>query len=200
MRMKNLGAIIVAAGLSSRMGSFKAIKEVMGKPIILRMIETFKQAGVSQIIVVTGNCSEQLEALLKEDKSVRTVKNELFAVSDMFASAKLGMQALKGNCERFFFTPVDSPAFLVETLEELLKVQEVVVKPMYQGKGGHPLLLDEALIEPLLAYKGEGGMKGALKAHPFIAISVEDEGILFNTNTPEEFEKMKLYLEKRHTY
>lgn len=197
MPMKNLGAIIVAAGMSSRMGEFKAIKELMGRPIILHMIETFKKAGVSKMIVVTGNCGEQLEALLQEEKMVQTVRNENFAVSDMFTSAKLGMQAIKGKCERFFFTPVDSPAFSIETLEELLSVQEVVVKPMHKGRGGHPLLLDEALIEDLLAYKGAGGMKGALKVHPFIAISVEDEGILFNTNTPEEFEKMRLYLEKR---
>ena len=84
--MKNLGAIIVAAGMSSRMGEFKALKEIMGQPVIKYMIETFKRSGVSQIVVVTGNCGEQLEALLQEDKMVQTVRNENFAVSDMFTS------------------------------------------------------------------------------------------------------------------
>lgn len=197
MPMKNLGAVIVAAGMSSRMGELKALKEIKGQPVLIHMIEKFKQVGVSQIVVVTGNGSEQLEALLKEEKGVTPIKNEQFAHSDMFASAKLGMKAIKGKCERFFFTPVDSPAFSIETLEGLLKVNEEVVKPMYQGRGGHPLLLQEALIENLLAYQGENGMKGALKVHPFIAISVEDEGIRFNTNTPEEFEKMRLYMENQ---
>ena len=195
--MKNLGAVIVAAGMSSRMGEFKALKEISGKPIILHMIEKFKEVGVSQIIVVTGNCSEQLEAVLQEEKGITAIKNEHFAHSDMFASAKLGMKAIKGKCERFFFTLVDSPAFSTQTLEALLEMNEEVVKPVYKGRGGHPLLLQEALIEYLLAYNGENGMKGALKVHPFIAILVHDEGITFNTNTPEEFEKMRLYMEDR---
>ena len=193
-----LGAVIVAAGMSSRMGEFKALKNILGRPIIIHMIEKFKIAGVKKIVIVTGNHARALEEALKDVDDLQYVFNEAYETSDMFTSAKLGLSSLQGKCSRFFFTPVDAPAFLVSTLNALLEVQEGIVKPSYKGRGGHPILIDEKFISGLIEYQGECGMKGALKTYraSIKEVEVEDEGILFNTNTQEEFEKMRLYYEK----
>jgi len=195
----NLGAVIVAAGLSSRMGQLKALKEVMGQPVILHMIHKLKAVGVKKIVIVTGHCHEKLETLLQRDATIETVYNAQYAQSDMFASAKLGMQQLQGRCDKFFFMPVDAPAFSIETLHLLLQQEGKIIKPIYKGRGGHPLLIVEKLIPALTSYRGNEGMRGALS--PYQTVTVEqmtmDEGILFNTNTPEEFDKMRLYVENR---
>ena len=196
-----LGAVIVAAGMSSRMGEFKALKNIFDRPVIIHMIEKFKIAGVKKIVIVTGNHASALEEALKEVKDLQYVFNKAYKTSDMFTSAKLGLSTLQGKCTRFFFTPVDAPAFSVSTLKALLEVKEGIIKPRYKEKGGHPILIDEKLIYRLMDYQGACGMKGALETckESIKEVEVEDEGILFNTNTQEDFERMRLYYEKeRH--
>lgn len=192
-----LGAVIVAAGMSSRMGEFKALKKILGRPVIVHMIEKFKAVGVKKIVIVTGNHAKELEEALKDITGIQYVFNENYKTSDMFASAKLGLSSLQGQCDRVFFTPVDAPAFSISTLRALLKVQDGIIKPRCKGKGGHPILIDEKLIPRIIDYQGECGMKDALETckESIQVVEVMDEGILFNTNTQEDFEKMRLYYE-----
>lgn len=193
-----LGAVIVAAGMSSRMGEFKALKEILGQPVIVHMVRKFKQIGVKEIVIVTGNHAKALEEALQGEKIVQYVFNEAYQTSDMFASAKLGLKAIQGKCDKCFFTPVDAPAFSIMTLNRLLEAEEAkIAKPRFNGKGGHPILIADEIISAILRYTGKCGMKGALMACGYEETSVEvaDEGILFNTNTIEEFERMRAYLE-----
>ena len=197
----DIGAVIVAAGMSSRMGEFKALKNIFDRPVIIHMIEKFKMAGVKRIVIVTGNHARALEEALKDVKDLQYVFNKAYKTSDMFTSAKLGLSTLQGKCNRFFFTPVDAPAFSISTLEALLEVEDGIIRPRYKGRGGHPILIDEKFIPDLIDYQGECGMKGALEKckDSTKEVEVEDEGILFNTNTQEDFERMRLYYEKeRH--
>jgi len=63
---ENIGAVIVAAGLSSRMGEYKPLMEIGGETIARRVIGAFACAGVQPIVIVTGHKAEDLEAHLRE--------------------------------------------------------------------------------------------------------------------------------------
>lgn len=193
-----LGAVIVAAGMSSRMGEFKALKEILGQPVIVHMVHKFKQIGVKEVVIVTGNHAKALEEALQGEKGITYIFNEAYKTSDMFTSAKLGLQSIKGKYDRCFFTPVDAPAFSLMTLNRLLEAKEAkIVKPRFKGRGGHPIIIADEVISAIINYTGHEGMKGALIAcgEKMVSVEVADEGILFNTNTIQEFERMKEYLE-----
>ena len=97
-------ALIVAAGMSSRMGDFKPMLTIGEMSIAERVITTFQQAGVTRIVVVTGYQAELLERHLA-GREVVFLRNERYRETQMFDSACIGLQYLRGKCDRVLFTP-----------------------------------------------------------------------------------------------
>ncbi|MBR5381404.1 MAG: nucleotidyltransferase family protein [Oscillospiraceae bacterium] len=192
------GAVVIAAGLSSRMGRFKPLLPLGGETVVGRLLSTLRAGGVSVIVVVTGFHADELEAHIRAD-DVIFVRNERYAETQMFDSVRLGFAAIESRCRRFFFTPVDIPLFTVETLRALLKVDAPVVYPSWNGLKGHPVLIDADAIPSILDYRGEGGLRGALAAFgPQAAVvEVPDAGTAHDADTPEEFAALVELLEKR---
>ncbi|MGB8261933.1 MAG: NTP transferase domain-containing protein [Terracidiphilus sp.] len=58
--MPRIGAIVLAAGYSSRMGRFKPLLPLNGSPAILAVLGLLRRAGIEQIVVVTGHRAEDL--------------------------------------------------------------------------------------------------------------------------------------------
>ncbi|NCB52594.1 MAG: nucleotidyltransferase family protein [Clostridia bacterium] len=189
------GAVIAAAGLSSRMGDFKPMLKIGSASMAQRIIIHFHRVGVFPIVVVTGFRSEALEQHLSR-LGVLFVRNERYETSDMFASAKIGLSVLMDKCDRSFFTPVDVPLFTRGTLTKLMDVTAPVVKPVCGRKTGHPILLSCKLLPQVLAYKGDGGLRGALAScgGNTVLVDVDDQGILLDADTPDNFRQLtKLY-------
>ena len=63
--MKDIYAIIIAAGLSSRMGGFKPLLDIGGKPALLRLLDTILSAGIGRVLVVTGHGRDMIEDALE---------------------------------------------------------------------------------------------------------------------------------------
>ena len=153
-------ALIVAAGMSSRMGDFKPMLTIGEMSIAERVITTFQQAGVGRIVVVTGYQAELLERHLA-GREVVFLRNERYQETQMFDSACIGLEYLRGKCDRVLFTPVDIPLFTAATVRALLKSDAALACPVCEGRTGHPTLLSETLIEGILSDSGEGGLQGA---------------------------------------
>lgn len=195
---EKIGAVIVAAGLSSRMHDFKPMMQIGTISIMERVISTFQQANVDWIVVVTGHNAKQLERHLFT-YSVICLHNKDYATTQMFDSAKIGLSYLQKKCDAIFFTPVDVPLFTVKTLEKLKETKAPVVKPVCNGKGGHPLLIRKEVLPSILAYDGDMGLKGALNHmdQEIRNVPVADEGILYDADTPEDYKKLLVYHNKQ---
>lgn len=194
------GAVIVAAGLSSRMGSFKPLLPIAGKPALQREVECFLSAGVSSIIVVCGHRADEVRLALEPyGDAVQAVFNPDYR-GDMFLSVKLGVKALPGDVDAFFFLPADCPAVSGKTLERLVRAfaasDEPICIPMHAGRRGHPPLLPAKLLPALLEYDGQGGLKGFMSQYSKLEVSVEDPEISRDMDTPEEYEKLLSVLGK----
>ena len=113
---KLLPAIILAAGLFSRMGSFKPLMPLGGKLLIHRVIESLKNSFrvVDPIGVVTGHRSEEAYALSKQ--GVEVVLNADYAKGEMLSSVLRGIQALPAGAEGFLLAFADQPAVLSSTI------------------------------------------------------------------------------------
>ncbi|MGI6578741.1 MAG: NTP transferase domain-containing protein [Saccharofermentanales bacterium] len=189
-----VGAVITAAGMSSRMGKFKPMLSIGSISVAQRIIATLQQSGVSPIVVVTGYNADELERHLAKS-GVIFLRNENYKNTEMFDSACIGLSYLRKKCNRVLFTPVDIPLFRADTVEELLKKHSDVVYPVCAGLKGHPILLSSKAIELILDYSGEGGLAGALQKLDISEayVCIEDEGILYDADTPEEFDQLLEY-------
>lgn len=179
------GAIIAAAGISTRMMQFKQWMKVENRAMAERVIQNCQRAGISDIAVVTGHRSAQLEKEL-HSFNITFLKNHAYQTTRMFESVKIGLKYFQGRCSRVLFCPVDIPFFMEKTVKALLAQDGDVVQPAYGGKSGHPILICASLIPEILAYSGEGGLRGALGAIPGlkrVRIPVDDEAILMDVNT-----------------
>ncbi len=189
------GAIIVAAGCSSRMGSFKPLLP-LGTNTIIRRVVRLIDTVADEIVVVTGYRGEDLECHL-HGTGVRAVRNVKYRETGMFDSICLGIRALSRSCQRIFIIPGDIPLVRPKTLEKLRETSAAVVRPLCHGKSGHPILLSSGCIIPLLSDSGEGGLRGAITRMnlPVLDVETGDPGILMDADTPEDYQRLVAYLD-----
>lgn len=189
--MKKTGAVLVAAGLSSRMKTFKPLLPFGNSTISCHLVTMLKKMGLDPMIVITGYRAEELEAHLFLT-GVRFQKNERYETTQMFESVKIGIEEIAEKCDRILIMPMDIPAITPETFHQVLQTEGKVVRTMYQGKTGHPIVLESAFARTLLSYEGENGLKGAIE-HSGVSITnlvVDDEAVRKDVDTPEEYQEL----------
>lgn len=193
------GALIPAAGLSSRMGRFKPLLPLGAGTFLDQILDAMERAGVGPVVVVTGWHGRELADHLAGRDGVTVVHNPDYALGQMFDSIRLGLPLLRGRCDRFLVTPVDVPLPLPGTLRLLLEHPAPFVRPVCQGRRGHPAALDAALIEPMLAAPPGLSLKTALARAGVLPadLPVEDEAVLLDADTPADYGALQGYLARR---
>lgn len=186
------GAVIVAAGMSTRMAQYKQLMKIGDLAMAERVIVNFQQAGVKEIVMVTGHRASELEAEFGH-YNITFLRNENYETTEMFDSAKIGLSYLKGRCRKILFCPADIPFFQDTTVALLLRQKGDIIQPDYQGKADHPIVINASYLPDIIRYQGEGGLKGALgslKDAVRVRIPVEDEAVLMDADTKEEFHRL----------
>ena len=128
-----LAALILAAGVSSRMERFKPMLPVGEDTMIRRTVRMMQQAGAEPIVVVTGYKSDVLRQHL-DGMGLVFLNNEHYASTQMFDSFKIGLEYLLPRCERLLFSPGDVPTVQIDTVRRLLEYDAQVVRPVYGKK------------------------------------------------------------------
>ena len=189
-----IGALIVAAGMSSRMGQFKPMLNIGSISVAQRVVATLSQAGVNKIVMVTGYNATALERHLAGN-GIIFLRNESYETTQMFDSVKIGLRYLQDKCDRILFTPVDVPLFTAKTVKALLNSDAPLTVPVCEGIQGHPLLIDNSLIPEILSDCGEMGLRGAIErcSEALSLVVVDDPGTIHDADTPEEFSELVEY-------
>ena len=185
------GAVVVAAGMSSRMGDFKPMRSIGSISVAQRVVATLKQAGAARVVVVTGYNAEELERHLASS-GVVFLRNENYRTTHMFDSALIGLRYLRDKCRQVLFTPVDIPLFTAATVDALLTSGAELACPVCGGTRGHPILMSANVIDRVLEDSGESGLDGALSrcGVPMTLVEVDDPGILHDADTPEDYREL----------
>ncbi len=191
MAEMRVGAVILAAGLSTRMGDFKPLLSIGSRTLLGHAINLFQTSGIEDIVVVKGHQSEKLKLELSRYRC-RSVLNENFA-DGMFSSVQSGVEALASANEAFFLLPVDIPLVQQDTVLTMLTAVNrdpamLVFYPEYRSRRGHPPLLRFDLISEILRFKDRGGLKALLRRYHQQArnILVNDPFILLDVDTQSD--------------
>ena len=185
------GAVIVAAEDSPEGEAFRPLSELGGMTVAARVVANFRRAGITDIVMVTGFRGDELERDLRY-RGVTFLRNEDHMRTQMLDSVKMGLAYLKDRCDRVFVCPGDRPFFTDETLRIMSRTEGEVVLPSCHGRAGHPVLLKAEALPAIVAYEGEGGLKGAIWSldRPPVFAEVEDEGVLAGVKDADETERM----------
>lgn len=188
-------AVIAAAGLSSRMGEFKPLLPLGGESMIKSVIRKLREAGAEEIVVVAGYQAELLRQHLAHS-GVQICLNPDYADTQMFDSISLGLKALSRPYERVFLTPGDVPLVRTETILRLKQMAADMVRPVYNGAPGHPVLLSAACVPDILAHGVKVGLKKAMDALAAAGwslqeLAVNDEAVTMDADTPEDFQRLQ---------
>lgn len=191
---KNIAAIVLAAGRSSRMGAFKPMLPFGKGTVLDHVVTTLRAAGIRQIHAVYGHRAETIAPALAH-AGVTGVHNPDFD-QGMYTSVRAGIASLPAETEGCLLWPVDVPMLRVSTIERLLcgvaETGATIVHPTFRGARGHPPYIGRALFGEILLGDGEGGLRAVLARHEDAAreIAVFDRGCLHDMDYPEDYREL----------
>lgn len=174
--------IVLAAGLSSRCEKYKLALGIEGKTVIEKCIEPMYDI-CSSIIVVGGYNYNIISRILEPYNKVKIVLNKNYT-EGMFSSVKEGLKYL--NEERFFLIPGDYPLIKKDTYIKMLSINKDIVVPVYKNIKGHPVLIKSCFINCILSGH-YASLREVILEHGFSHLSVDDEGILLDIDTEEDY-------------
>lgn len=192
-------AILLAAGLSARMGRTKPLLEVQGKTAIRHCIDAIFQGGVERCVVVLGPESEAIQREI-QDLPVTTVLNQKEG-SDMADSVRVGFGVVDNRHSGVLVALSDHPLVTADTYRALLETHrrnpEQILIPAYQGRRGHPTLFP---VEQLRNYfnlcaaarQRSKGLRTLIdeNSERVNLIPLNDEGVVLDMDTEEDYRRI----------
>lgn len=188
--------IVLAAGLSSRMGKNKMTLKIENKTVLERCIDSMYDL-CSKIIVVSGYNYNIISEICRPYSKVKTLLNPQY-MDGMFSSVKLALMEVTED--RFFLIPGDYPAVKKETYKKMLTAKGDIVVAAHQGKTGHPVLIESNLIAEILKDGPYSSLRDFINVMGFITTEVDDEGILMDIDTLDDYEEVLAYCQKSIHY
>ena len=184
-----ISGIILAAGMSTRMGETKALLDWGGEPLVCYQVKQMQEAGCDEVIVVLGHRADDISRQMKTLKC-RTMLNARYQ-HGRAGSVRIGAKAANRDADAILVADIDSPrpAAFLRALLEGHRPESAITRPARNGVHGHPIVVAGRLREEMMAVSDETeGLLGVLRAHA-AEIAEVDAGDLLDLgfNTPEEY-------------
>lgn len=193
MNSPRTGVVILAAGFSERMKTLKALLPFdEHTSFIGKIISTYHNWGCNEIVVVTNpEAFQQMKQIGMFLSKVTMVVNDHLEF-ERFYSVKLGLGTIRSS-SFCFIQNVDNP-FIDSQILDLLyeqKSDEKYVSPVFENKGGHPVLLNRGNINRICIWKdNSANFKDVLNTMECLSVEMPDDRVLININSPEEYKKI----------
>ena len=188
-----VGAVVLAAGSSSRMGRPKQTLQFRGESLLRRAALAALGAGCRPVIVVTG-ANAELSRRELEGLDVREVWNPLWETG-MASSIRAGVEALiSADAAADVLLLCDQPHVNADVIARLTEAHRATGSPLvasaYGGSFGAPALLGRALFDELARLEGAAGAKQVIKRHASEAHFLPFPGGEVDLDTPDDFSRL----------
>lgn len=187
-------AIIPAAGFSRRMGRDKQLIEIGGRPMLLNIVDTMIDAGVSHVMVVTRRAIAESLGLPHRVR-VQVAFNEDES-TEMIDSVRIGLHALLQHFSNhpagYLVCPGDLPSLSANDvracLDAFVKNANQITIASHSGRRGHPLIFPASMAAFVQSPACNRGLNAICLAHADIVqlVPCASDGVLHDTDTPDE--------------
>lgn len=189
-RAPAIGAIVLAAGMSSRMGSNKLLEDVGGKPMIRHTVEAALASQAETVLVVTGKAAPAIRKAL-DSLNVQFVDNPDFS-RGLSTSLKAGLNALPEDCDGAVVLLGDMPGVDTALIDRLIAgfdpgEDRAICVATRHGKRGNPVLWARRFFPEMLAIEGDVGARHLISTYGELVCEIEatDDAPLTDIDTPE---------------
>lgn len=193
---RHIGAIILAAGSSSRMGEPKQLLTLGGQPLLLRVVETVLASSAWPVVVVLGANAPAIRPLLAR-QPVLVAENSAW-IEGMASSLRTGIATLQQFSRRIdaaLVTLCDQPALTVETLNRLIEQHRLtghdIVAARYNGRNGAPALFSRKHFPALSLLTGEEGARSLLNSSDTPVHPLDMPELSVDLDTPADYAAVK---------
>lgn len=193
-----IGAVVLAAGRSARMGEPKQLLRVGGRAALEIVLEQVRAARVDEVVLVLGFAAEEIRRQLAPEllKGVRVAVNPRFE-EGMAASLRQGLAALRADVDGALIVLADQPLVRPATMEKIAERYRAggaeMVIPVYRGRRGNPVLLGRKVFAEAMALTGDTGCRAIFAQHAngIVEVDVDDAGIVQDMDTREDYERLR---------
>src|SRR3984957_11235781 len=199
---RNIAAIVLGAGRSSRMGGpNKLLAEIGGKPLVRIVVDQVLASRARPVIVVTGHQRERVEAALK-GLPVKFVHNPHFA-DGLGTSLRAGVGALPAEVDGAIVCLGDMPQVDAALIDRLIGAFDpdagaLAVVPTIDGKRSNPVVWSRRFFPDLMAVEADVGARHLIGRYTEAVAEVPLTGTaaLTDVDTPEALEAVRAELER----
>lgn len=184
-------AVILAAGESRRMGTQKLLLPFGETTVVGAVVGTALASRVDRILAVLGADRDAVRQGL-EPLGIDLAVNEDYA-KGMLSSVQAGFRALPADAEAAVVMLGDQPFLPTRVVDAVVEAfrrsGRGIVVPAFQGRRGHPVLVDLKYRDEVLALDPADGLRRLMRAHPedVFEAEVEDANILRDMDVPEDY-------------
>ena len=186
-----LTAIVLAAGRSTRMGMLKQLLPFGDTTIIERVVTTLLSSRVDHVTVVLGYRVDEIRPHIDRYPVTAIVNPD--SNGDMLSSIQCGVNATAPE-HALLIAPGDQPfitPYVVNTLiESYTRQHPGFVIPVYEGRRGHPMIIDARYRDEILSLQGAGGLKNLRDRYPdaVVTVPVDTDDVLIDLDFFHDYE------------
>ncbi len=194
MPMKRIAAVILAAGVSRRLGYNKLTVKVDGESVLRRSVKPFLRADIGEVFLVTGHDRESVEQEMR-GLPVRLIHNPQY-LRGMSTSVAVTLPFL-GSVDGVLFHLGDKPFVQAGTISAIiakfLQDPSRIIVPLFRGERGHPILFNGLFLQGTAGIlKGDVGLREVIEKHKRDVVSIEgDEGTVFDIDTVSQIDCLR---------
>jgi molybdenum cofactor cytidylyltransferase len=203
-----LSAVVLAAGMSTRMGQNKLLLNFRNKPLIVHAVDTLLASEIDEIIVVLGHETEKVRDQLERrvgpakkaaaGKPVRLVQNPDYQ-NGLSTSVRTGVDAVSQRANGIMIYLADQPLLEPEDVNRILagfaaakEINKSIVVPFFRGERGNPVILDASLRVAILGIVGDVGCKGVIKRYPekVYVMEMDNDHVVRDVDDIQAYERL----------
>ena len=182
-----IGALVLAAGGSSRLGTPKQLLTFRGETLVRRAAKAALESVCDRVVVVVGNHAQQMRQEMS-DLPVLVVENEDWQ-SGISSSIRAGLEQISSQ-DGVVITLCDQPFVTAAVLNELIithrKTGRAIVASTYGKTRGVPAFFAPELFNELASLTKDEGARRIIASHPEKVATVEFPQGAIDIDTPQD--------------
>ncbi|MBT7953028.1 MAG: NTP transferase domain-containing protein [Gammaproteobacteria bacterium] len=190
-------AIILAAGMSRRMGKVnKLLEPVNNEMMVTKVTRQVLASQVDSVLLVAGHEEDKVRSAVR-DKNIKIVTNPDFA-KGLSTSLHCGLTYLADDVDAAIICLADMPSVSTSVIDQLIAAfspeeNRLICVPVYQGQRGNPVVLAKRFFSEMNELSGDKGAREFLQKYVDLVceVEIEDPSILHDIDEPESLLKYK---------